>query len=192
LSVGEGGMVVSTDECIAKNLASIRSHGMTSLTLDRHKGRSTTYDVERVGLNYRMDEIRSAMGLVQLDKLADGNAKRKAHTESYREELRDVSVELPFANPEKDVVSSYHIMPVLLPAHVDRADVIALLKERGIQSSIHYPPFWGFTAYATKTDKNDAPIVAEICERELTLPLYPSMTEEQRHLVVGALKDAIA
>ena len=105
---------------------------MTSLTLDRHKGRSTTYDVEQVGLNYRMDEIRSAIGLVQLDKLIDGNAKRKSHTDAYRKELCDVPVEIPFAKLEQGVTSSYHIMPVLLPVNVSRVDVINALKKRGI------------------------------------------------------------
>ena len=71
---------------------------MTSLTLDRHKGRAVSYDVECVGLNYRMDEIRAAMGSVQLDKLTNGNAKRKEHTESYRELLANSSVEIPFGS----------------------------------------------------------------------------------------------
>ena len=192
LSVGEGGMVVATDGQIAKNLTSLRSHGMTSLTLDRHKGRSITYDVEQVGLNYRMDEIRSAIGRVQLDKLSDGNAKRKYHTEAYREELADVPVEIPFCNLEQGVTSSYHIMPILLPAHVSRVEVINALKESGIQSSIHYPPFWGFKAYASITSKEEAPVVAEICERELTLPLYPTMSDQQRKLVVASVKEAVS
>ena len=192
LSVGEGGMVVSTDEKIAKNLGSLRSHGMTSLTLDRHKGRSTSYDVECVGLNYRMDEIRSAIGLVQLDKLADGNAKRKSHTDEYRNELQDIPVEIPFSNLEQGVTSSYHIMPVLLPVNVSRIEVIKALKEKGIQSSIHYPPFWGFKAYATISSKEEAPVVAEICERELTLPLYPTMSDQQRKLVVASVKEAVS
>lgn len=192
LSVGEGGMAVSTDERVAKYLASLRSHGMTSLTLDRHKGRSTTYDVERVGLNYRMDEIRSAIGLVQLDKLNDGNTKRKFHTEAYRNELGDVPVDVPFSELKEGVSASYHIMPLLLPEDSDRTEVMASLKEKGVQTSIHYPPFWSFTAYAPISNKKDAPVVAEICERELTLPLYPTMTEEQRALVVSSLTEALS
>ena len=192
LSVGEGGKAVATNERITKSLASLRSHGMTSLTLDRHKGRSTTYDVERIGLNYRMDEIRSAIGLVQLDKLIDGNARRKQHTDAYRVELSDVPVDIPFSVLKAGVTSSYHIMPVLLPEHSDRTEVMAALKEKGVQTSIHYPPFWTFTAYASITNKKEAPIVAEICERELTLPLYPTITEEQRALVVSSLKEALS
>ena len=192
LSVGEGGMVVSTQTEVAKKLSSLRSHGMTSLTLDRHKGRSVSYDVERVGLNYRMDEIRSAIGLVQLEKLASGNAKRKEHTESYRKLLSESSVEIPFSKIDPGITSSYHILPTLLPESVERSQVIAHMKQQGIQTSIHYPPFWDFTAYSGITKKQDAPVVAEICERELTLPLYPTMSVEQRELVVTALVEAIS
>ena len=76
LSVGEGGMVTATDEKISANLKALRSHGMSTLTLDRHKGRAITYDVEQVGLNYRMDEMRAALGSVQLEKLEEGNRRR--------------------------------------------------------------------------------------------------------------------
>ena len=144
-------MVVSTNEKVASNLTSLRSHGMTSLTLDRHKGRSVSYDVERVGLNYRIDEIRAAIGLVQLEKLSDGNNKRKMHTEAYREELSGVPVEIPFTESNNKVLASYHIMPVLLPKHTNRSQAVSVMKERGIQTSIHYPPFWGFTAYSSST-----------------------------------------
>ena len=191
LSVGEGGMVVSTNEKVASNLTSLRSHGMTSLTLDRHKGRSVSYDVERIGLNYRIDEIRAAIGLVQLEKLSDGNNKRKMHTEAYREELSGVPVEIPFTESNNKVLASYHIMPVLLPKHTNRSQAMSVMKERGIQTSIHYPPFWGFTAYSSSTCRDDAPIVEDICTRELTLPLFPTMSKEQRQLVVSALAEAI-
>ena len=164
----------------------------TSLTLDRHKGRSTTYDVERVGLNYRIDEIRSAIGLVQLDKLIDGNARRKQHTDAYRLELSDMPVDIPFSELKEGVTASYHIMPVLLPGHSDRTDVMSSMKENGVQTSIHYPPFWSFSAYASITNIKEAPVVAEICERELTLPLYPTMTDEQRALVVSSLAEALS
>jgi dTDP-4-amino-4,6-dideoxygalactose transaminase len=77
LSIGEGGMVTSCNPDLIQRLRYLRSHGMTTLTLDRHKGRAITYDVTEPGLNYRMDEMRAAIGLVQLDKLPAGNARRK-------------------------------------------------------------------------------------------------------------------
>lgn len=190
LSIGEGGMVVTSSPKLAKTLAALRSHGMTTLTLDRHKGRAISYDVEQVGLNYRMDEMRASIGKVQLEKLSAGNEARGQHVARYNEAFSDTSVEVPFLQVADHVVPSYHIMPVLLPQHVNRTEVIQKLREKKIQSSIHYPPFWQFTAYADSTSATDAPVAADIAERELTLPLFPTMTDRQRDWVIDALKEA--
>jgi dTDP-4-amino-4,6-dideoxygalactose transaminase len=96
LSVGEGGMVVARDRRLYERLRGLRSHGMTTLTLDRHKGRAVTYDVLAPGLNYRMDEIRAAIGLVQLSKLASGNKRRGDLTARYRSRLSGTAVRIPF------------------------------------------------------------------------------------------------
>ena len=187
LSIGEGGMVTSCNPELIQRMRYLRSHGMTTLTLDRHKGRAITYDVAEPGLNYRMDEMRAAIGLVQLEKLPTGNARRKALTDRYRHNLTGTDVSIPFASLSGDHVSAYHILPVLLPAGCNRTAVIESLKTKGIQSSIHYPPFWKFTAYAGKFFPEDAPVAAEICERELTLPLFPTMTDDEVDFVTSAL-----
>lgn len=187
LSIGEGGMVVTCDEGISQRLRYLRSHGMTTLTLDRHKGRAITYDVAEPGLNYRMDEIRAAIGLVQLEKLPAGNARRRALTDRYRRNLRGSQVAIPFAALPEDAISAYHILPVLLPTGCERLAVIEALKAQGIQSSIHYPPFWSFSGYEGWFDQADTPVAAEICERELTLPLYPTMTDDDVDLVTSSL-----
>ena len=96
LSVGEGGMVVARDRALYERLRGLRSHGMTTLTLDRHQGRAVTYDVLAPGLNYRMDEIRAAIGLVQLAKLEGGNKRRGDLTARYRSRLAGSAVRMPF------------------------------------------------------------------------------------------------
>ncbi len=192
LSIGEGGMVSTCSEDLNKKIRYLRSHGMTSLTLDRHEGRSITYDVVHPGLNYRMDEMRAALGLVQLGKLLEGNLIRKELTEHYRANLKNSSVEMPFEDQPMESLSAYHILPVLLPADIDRISVINALKEKRIQSSIHYPPFWNFTAYEGQFSPEQAPIVAQICERQLTLPLYPTMTKAQVDQVCNELLVVIA
>ncbi|ATX82002.1 dTDP-4-amino-4,6-dideoxygalactose transaminase [Mariprofundus ferrinatatus] len=191
LSIGEGGMVATQDEGLHQRLGYLRSHGMTTLTLDRHKGRAITYDVAEPGLNYRMDEIRAAIGLVQLDKLPAGNARRAKLTARYRANLVNSPVTIPFDVMLPDSVSAYHILPVLLPEEVDRVKVIEALKQKGIQSSIHYPPFWSFSAYEGYFDPADTPVAAEICARELTLPLFPSLTIDEVDSVTSALLEAL-
>jgi dTDP-4-amino-4,6-dideoxygalactose transaminase len=191
LAVGEGGMVVSSDINLFKKLTHLRSHGMTSLTLDRHKGRTITYDVTMPGLNYRMDEIRAAIGCVQLDKLRAGNARRGELTERYRSNLKDSLALIPFGDQLLTVSSAYHILPVLLPENIDRKSVIEALKIKKIQSSIHYPPFWNFAGYKDCFSPNDSPITATICRRQLTLPLYPTMTFEEIDQVTETLIEAL-
>lgn len=192
LSIGEGGMVSTLDVELNKKLGYLRSHGMTTLTLDRHKGRAITYDVAQPGLNYRMDEMRAAIGSVQLDKLPTGNVRRGELTDRYRSNFQGSPVTMPFEHQASNFTSVYHILPVLLPEKTDRVAVIGALKEKRIQSSIHYPPFWDFTAYKGRFSPNDSPVTAEICRRQLTLPLFPTMTEDEVDQVCNALLEALA
>lgn len=191
ISIGEGGMVCTQNPKLHEKLRLLRSHGMTSLTLDRHKGRTTSYDVVQPGLNYRMDEMRSAIGSVQLEKLSNGNIKRGELTQHYRNKLNYSLIEIPFSNQPSSCVSAYHILPVLLPADTDRNLIIKELKEKRIQSSIHYPPFWNFSAYKNKFIEADSPIAAEICRRELTLPLFPKIKKEEIDMITDSLLEII-
>ncbi len=191
LSVGEGGMVVAKERRLYERLRGLRSHGMTTLTLDRHKGRAVTYDVLAPGLNYRMDEIRAAIGIVQLAKLPNGNKRRGDLTSRYRARLAGSSLRMPFGSLAPSARSAYHILPVLLPETCDRLEVIEKLKAKGVQSSIHYPPFWGFTGYRGMFRPEDTPVAAEINPRELTLPLYPTLLDDEVDFVTDALLEAV-
>jgi len=192
ISVGEGGMVVARDRRLYERLRGLRSHGMTTLTLDRHKGRAVSYDVLAPGLNYRMDEIRAAIGLVQLSKLASGNKRRGDLTARYRARLSGSAVRIPFESQPTSARSAYHILPVLLPEPCERLAVIEKLKANGVQASIHYPPFWDFTGYQGMYKASDTPVAAAIVRRELTLPLYPTLRDDEVDYVTDALREALA
>ncbi len=190
LSVGEGGMYVTSSEELLQKGRYLRSHGMTSLTLDRHKGRTVSYDVVCPGFNYRMDEIRAALGLVQLEKLTEANKKRAELVNHYRQCLKKVDgILIPFTGYDQGN-SSFHIFTVLLNHEKDRLKIMKKLKENGIQSSIHYPPFQNFSAFRD-LGLNLTPIAYDISQRELTLPLYPTMSFEQVELVCEILKKAL-
>lgn len=192
LSVGEGGMTSTKNTTLAKRLSSLRSHGMTSLTLDRHKGRSITYDVSEPGINYRMDEMRAALGLVQLGKLENANFVRQKLTQRYRDNFKNTNIDIPYAfESNKNSLSAFHILPILLPKNTDRISIINHLKENGIQSSIHYPAFWDFSAYKGFFDREKTSIASEIIPRELTLPLFPNMSIAQVDQVTSCILEAI-
>ena len=187
MTTGEGGMVVTNDGAIFEKLRLLRSHGMTTLTWDRHKGHAWSYDVVELGYNYRIDEIRAALGLVQLKKLERNNERRRRLTQVYQEALHELVPEVTVPFLQHPGISAAHIMPVLLPAGVNRVHVMEGLKSRGIQTSIHYPPVHTFTAYRGTTESSVLPRTEDIASRELTLPLYPTLSEEDVVNVAQAL-----
>ncbi len=190
LSTGEGGMLVTDREDIAQKVRSLRSHGMTSMTWDRHHGHAYTYDVLELGYNYRLDEIRSALGLVQLEKLNRNNARREDITEKYWESLQHTGLWMPFQEWSKlpSVKPAYHIFPVLLPETTNRKGFMDGLRAEGVQTSIHYPPIHSFTYYQNHYPNVHLPITEAIASREVTLPLYPTMNNQAQQTVVQAIK----
>ncbi len=192
MTTGEGGMITTNDAELAEKIRLMRSHGMTTLTLDRHKGHSFTYDVVSPGYNYRIDEIRAAVGLAQLDKLAAFNERRAYLTDLYRRSLFSVKgVLLPFWRHRG--VSSHHIMPIVLDESLDRRRFMAFMKERGIQTSIHYPPIHRFEYYLRRQNGRSpkAPLTEQVGRREVTLPLYPAMEEAEVDYVCQAVIDFV-
>ena len=192
LSTGEGGMIVTRDSALAEKARLLRSHGMTSLTIDRHLRKNISYDVIMPGLNYRIDELRSALGLVQLKKLNSMNANRADAAFSYRKQLaKYTNIIIPWSEDDPRFQSCYHIFPVLLPEGTVRTKVIEHLAAEGIQTSIHYPAFAHFSAYRDVL-KDEPKTSANISSRVLTLPLYPTIAPSEITLVVEALWRAIA
>ena len=189
LATGEGGMLVTNREDVAEKVRLLRSHGMTSLTWDRHRGHAYTYDVVALGYNYRIDEIRSALGLEQLRKLAINNARRKMITERYWAGLADVGIELPFQDTLG--VPAYHIFPFLLPPDVDRQRFIDLMRARAIQTSIHYPPIHQFSYYCQRYPGISLPVTESVASREVTLPLYPGMSDDMVDFVISATCESL-
>lgn len=188
LSTGEGGMIVTDDDQLAEAMRLMRSHGMTTLTWDRHRGHASSYDVVMAGYNYRYDEIRAAIGLVQLEKLKGNNLRRKQLTQRYRERLAGLPLQVPFSNPIGE--SAYHIVPILLAPQIDRTAFMEQMKAQGIQTSIHYPPVHTFSHYRTLVNSS-LPLTESLSEREVTLPLFPSLSDSGLDMVVEAVEQAI-
>ena len=178
-------MLVTDREDIAEKVRLMRSHGMTSLTWDRHKGHAYSYDVVAQGYNYRIDEIRSALGLVQLGKLEENNRKRENFTNLYWELLAGTNLELPFIDSIGQ--SAYHIFPVLLPIGADRTAFIEALRSDGIQTSIHYPPIHQFSYYQELYGETSLPVTEAAAGREITLPLYPGMGVDKVKFVADSV-----
>ncbi|MBV6395823.1 MAG: UDP-4-amino-4-deoxy-L-arabinose--oxoglutarate aminotransferase [Anaerolineales bacterium] len=193
MTTGEGGMVTTNDDALAEKLRVLRSHGMTSLTWDRHKGHAWSYDVVDLGYNYRIDELRSAIGRAQLKKIPRFNQRRAELTRLYRELLSELAPQVGVPFNEERGVSCHHIMPVLLPRGTDRVQFMEAMKAQGIQTSIHYPPIHHFQNYEGHQEflRDDLRVTEEVGAREVTLPLYPLLTDEDVRAVAEAVQKSV-
>jgi dTDP-4-amino-4,6-dideoxygalactose transaminase len=190
MTTGEGGMLATDDDALAEKLRILRSHGMTSLSWDRHQGHAYSYDVVDLGYNYRIDEMRSAIGRVQLRKLPRGNERRGQLTALYRELLSELAPEVKMPFEEVRGTGCYHILPALLPEGTDRIRFMEAMKARGVQTSIHYPPVHHFQIYR-RDDADGLPITEQAAAREVTLPLYPTMQDWQVEWTARAVRESL-
>lgn len=188
MATGEGGMITTGRADYVARLRLLRSHGMTTMTWQRDRGHASSYDVQAHGYNYRMDEMRAALGLVQLRKLDDINRRRRAAVASYRRHLRELpdSWTVPFADQDVER-SACHLMVVVAPDAESRAAAASTLKEAGIQTSLHYPSIPTFEAF--RGYESDVPVSREYGQRTLTLPLYADLAESDIEYVSRTLLD---
>jgi len=190
ISTGEGGMLVTNNEKYAEKAKLLRSHGMTSLSYERAKGHSTSYDVIDLGFNYRMDDIRAAIGIVQLDKLKSDLEKREKNRGYYIRKLSNIDeIVIPFLN-NKYFTSNY-IFPIIIKDsnHEKREDIRQKLAQLGIQTSVHYPAVHRFSIY--EQYKKYLPKTEYVADNEITLPMFSSLREEDIDFICSSLKSII-
>ena len=183
-------MIVTDDDDLAERLRLLRSHGMTTLTWDRHRGHAHSYDVVTHGFNYRLDEIRAALGLVQLRRLPEGEraARRDlgALPRGARRHGRDRDA-VPGSRGAARL-SSHHLAVVLLPEGVDRVAVRDARSRSGAsrrasttRRSTSSPPTTELGG------RRPLPRTDAVADRVLTLPLYAALSDEQVETVVREL-----
>ena len=190
ISTGEGGMLITNNDDYAARTKLLRSHGMTTMSYERAKGHSTSYDVVEFGYNYRMDDIHSAIGLVQLDKIEKDLEKRLSVRKMYIEELKHISdIIIPFEH--YDEFSSNYIFPIVLK-NVDgekRDEVRNKLAEAGIQTSMHYPAVHRFSIY--KDYYTELPMTDKMVNSMITLPMYAKLAKEDVAFIGNELRNLV-
>jgi dTDP-4-amino-4,6-dideoxygalactose transaminase len=186
VTTGEGGLVVTGNDRLAWKLRALRNHGQDP--------DSQTPDFVMPGYNYRMTEFQAALGMTQLCKLTRILARRKEAAARYGNLLAGTAVTSPAVGRGSTPV--YQSYVCLLPAEAARrrSEIIARLRERGIETSIgtwHVPMTTYFrTRYSFQT--GDFPATDEVFVRALTLPLYEQLTLEEQEFVVQALLAEVA
>jgi dTDP-4-amino-4,6-dideoxygalactose transaminase len=188
LSVGEGGAVVTDDDELAARLRLLRSHGMTSLSWDRHRGHATGYDVVALGFNYRIDEPRAALASARLKRLDADNALRTQLDARYRAALEGAGLTCALP-PAAGLSSCHHLFCLTLDPEIDRDEFRDELARAGIQTSVHYPPVHHFSIYSGQSGR--LPVTDNYGSRAVTLPMFAHMSADQQDLVIRASVAAV-
>ncbi|MFC1539691.1 DegT/DnrJ/EryC1/StrS family aminotransferase [Candidatus Latescibacterota bacterium] len=178
LTCGEGGMVTTNNSAWAKKIKSLRLHGISHDMWERYsEGGSWYYEVVHCGFKYNMTDVQAALGTVQLNKLEWMWEKRKQIAKRYTGAFQTLE-ELSVPHIKNDRETSWHLYPIKLNTEmlkINRNEFITLLKERGVNTSVHFIPLYYHPFYkkAFSLTKNMFPICEWIYERILSLPIYP-------------------
>lgn len=190
ISTGEGGMLITNNEEMAKRAKLLRSHGMTTMSYQRAKGHATTYDILDLGYNFRMDDIRASIGCVQMRKLQSDLEHRVRVRERYVANLSKIAnIAVPFAD-NTEFVSNYIMPIVLLNSTKEHRDAIRdKIHEVGIQTSVHYPSIHQFSIY--KGYGAILPQTEYVSDNEITLPMYAALTDEEIDFICDTLNKVV-
>jgi dTDP-4-amino-4,6-dideoxygalactose transaminase len=190
ISTGEGGMLITNNTTLFERAKILRSHGMTSLSFERSKGHSTDYDVIELGYNYRMDDIRSSIGIVQLDKLEADLKKRAELRDYYVRQLSGIKdIIVPFTDYK--FFSSNYIFPIVLKNSnvAKRNRIREFLASNGIQTSVHYPAVHRFSIYSEFAVK--LPVTEYVTDNLITLPLFSKLSLDNIDYIKTTLEKAL-
>lgn len=190
ISTGEGGMMVFQSKELCDRARLLRSHGMTTTSYQRAGGHSTQYDVVELGYNFRMDDIRAALGRVQLKRLPGDLEKRACVRNWYERQLSEIpEIIVPFAG-HTGFVSNYILAVALRSGGAERRDQIReRLHADGIQTSVHYPAAHRFSIYRDRAAF--LPQTEFATDHLITLPMYSKLSEENVDEVVQSLRRAV-
>ena len=188
LTTFEGGMVITNSKKISDSIKSLRNHGITKSLQDRFtKGKPWEYDIIVPGYNYRLDEIRAALGISQLERINKNNLKRKQAFLYYNSKLKNKdSIITPKISKNTTHSCHLYVLRIQKNKKLSRNNMFQKLLKNGVRSSVHYKPLHQFTAY-----KKNAKILVKltnskkIFEEIISLPLYPQITKKQQNLVIG-------
>lgn len=190
IGTGEGGMIVTNNKNLHDRIKLLRSHGMTTMSYERSKGHATQYDVIELGYNYRMDDIRAALGIEQLKKLKVDVEARQLVRKWYEDQLSEIpEITIPFEKYEA-YSSNYVFTIVLNNSDVQKRDQLReYLHSNGIQTSVHYPGIHLFSIY--KRYAASLPNTEYVTDNIITLPMFGTLSKDEVFFICETLKKGL-
>jgi dTDP-4-amino-4,6-dideoxygalactose transaminase len=194
ITTGEGGMVVSRHPDVITSIENIKAFGYDRRPSERKI--PGVYNVSRLGLNYRMNELAAAIGLQQMEKVQDFALRRSANAIALRAALADVEEIAVLADGDSHRVHANYCVVGVLDDNIGprRADIVSTMKALGVGTSVYYPvPLPLSTYYSTKYGYryDSFPNSLRISDYSIALPIGPHLDEDDMQAVAATLKVAI-
>ncbi len=201
VTTGEGGMITTPDAALARQLQLLRSHGITREPGEMQQAKASTgawhYEQHSLGFNYRLTDIQAALGASQLQRIDGFHIARERLVGRYDQLLAGLPLRLPtrVPGPGSTARSSWHLYVVEIvpgPCVADRATVFARLRAAGIGVNVHYEPIPLQPYYrGLGFEPGQFPAAEAYAAQALSIPLYPTLSDEQQDHVVAELKKAL-
>lgn len=193
MTTGEGGCVVTRDPHLAEQIACLRFHGIDRQAWNRYgKSGHQDYEIVLPGYKYNMMDIQAAIGIHQLKELESFIFRRKELADRYQEALSDWRQWTLPVRPSYDHAHSWHIYTPLInedSAQMNRNEFMQAMKEKNIGTGLHYRAVHLYPYYRQTFGFNfgDFPVAEDVCERIVSLPLFPGMTDADHDRVLDVM-----
>jgi len=192
ITTAEGGMVITNSKEIAEKVRQLRSHGMTKSLKNRYSSEYPwIFDIIEPGYNYRLDELRAALGITQLKRIKKINELRKKASSYYHKNLQNIpGIILP--DMVNDKSHSYHLYTIRVksPYKLSRNQLFKKLKNNGIRTTVYWMPVHKYTAYQQYAKKSNVSNTTKIYDEILALPLFPNISKIHQDNVIEVIKSS--
>ena len=190
ITTAEGGMVITNSEKIAEKVRQLRNHGMTKSLKSRYSSEYPwIFDIKQPGYNYRLDEIRAALGITQLKRIKKINELRKKASSYYNKNLQNIP---GIISPDmvNDKTHSYHLYTIRVTKlyKLSRNQLFKKLKDNGIRTTVYWMPIHKYTAYRKFVKTSNILNTTKIYDEILALPLFPNISKKHQDVVIKVIK----
>jgi len=188
ITTGEGGMITTNKNNLLKKFKQLRSQGMNITPNQREKLIQWKYDVVDLGYNYRLDEIRSSLGLSQLNRINNINKLRIKIADKYNKLLKNIKgISLPVIKSNRNHIFHLYSIKIEKEYNLTRNELFKKLYNKNIGTSVQYYPLHLMSYNKNKYNNLDFPVANKIKNQILCLPIFPTMTQKQIQYVASNL-----